>query len=68
MRLQIDATREELGEPDAEERLSKALHKALDSTPPRGGEVQLVTDMAERSARRYEDMLKDMVEDIVRFR
>lgn len=70
MKIDLHMTPQEAAQPEAHEVAQRAvlaaLHKAGAASPPRGGEVEIVGDLAARASKRYEAMLSDMLLDLAK--
>ena len=71
MKLALEITEKEAREPEAHEVIQRAALKALEKAggtpPPKGGEMDLIGALAQRSTERYTDLLQQMSADIVKF-
>lgn len=70
MRVDLKISAQEAAQPEVHEVAHRAVLAALKEAgakaPPRGGEVEIVGDMASRATQRYTAMLQDMFQDLAK--
>ena len=70
MKLNLELTGAEAAQTEAPELVQRAslaaLARAGGKMPPRGGEIEIVGQMAERSTQRYTAMLESLMTDLVK--